>query len=104
MKLLLIAIAGSIIFIMLVIVQVRQIPPIDQGPSISARPCSPPERFAVVEPRADFQLVKVSAAKPQNDEDAFAGVRPAWELLVLAIWVFLYLYSRDLQRTIIMFF
>lgn len=99
MKLLLIAVAGSIIFFTLVIVQVWQIPPINQGPSISARPDSPPERFAIVE-RADFQLVKVSAAKPQNDDDAFAGLRPAWELLVLALWVFLYIYSRDLPQTI----
>ena len=101
MKLLLIAVAGGIFFITLFAADVWQSPPLDQGPAISAQPGSPPERFAVVEPRAEFQLVKVSAAKPHNDEDAFAGVRPAWEILVLAICVFLYLRFYDLSHTII---
>ena len=100
MKLLLIAVAVSVFFVILAVEEVRQPPLIDQGPVISARPNSAPERFAIVEPRAELQLVKGSAAKPQNDEDAFAGVQPAWEILVLAICVFAYLYLYDLSHTI----
>jgi len=91
MKLLFIAAAGGIFFIILVVGEVRQSPPIGQGPAISAPPDSPPERFAIVQSRAEFQLVEASWAKPQDDDYA-AGVRPAWEILVLAICVFWYLY------------
>ncbi len=101
MKMILIAVAGSIFFIIVATELVWRLPPIDQGPAISARPDMPLERFAIVQPRAEFQLVKDSRPKPQDDEDAFAGVRPAWEILVLAICVFLYLYSYDLSHTII---
>ncbi len=102
MKLILLAVAGSIFLIIVATEHVRRLPPIDQGPEISARPDISPERFAVVQPSVEFQLVKASRPKPENDEDAIAGVRPAWEILVLAICVFWYLYFYDLSHAIIL--
>ncbi len=94
MKLILLAVAGSVFLIIVATSHVRRLPPIDRGPEISARPDFAPEQFAIVQPSFEFRLLEDSRPKSRDDEDAIAGVRPAWEILALAICVFLYLYSR----------
>ncbi len=94
MKLILLAIAGSVFLMIVATSHVRRLPPIDRGPEISARPDLAPEQFGVVQPSFEFRLFEDSRPNSRHDEDALPGVRPAWEILVLAICVFLYVYSR----------
>jgi hypothetical protein len=94
MKLILLAVAGSVFLIIVATSHVRRLPPIDRGLEISARPDLAPERFAIVQPSSEFRLIEDSWPKSRNDEDSLPGVRPAWEILALAICVFLFLYSR----------
>src|SRR5580704_5227344 len=100
MKLVLIVFAASVVFAILVVERVRRPPPIAKGPAFSAPGDSRPQQLAIVEPRADLQLVKVRMPSPQNDEDAAVGIRPAWEILVLAICVFSYLYLHYSSHTV----
>ena len=66
MNRLLIVLAASIFFITLVAPDVRRSPPSDQGPAICPRQDSPAERFAIVQPGAEFQLVEVSEVSRQD--------------------------------------
>jgi hypothetical protein len=76
----------------------RGLPPLhyDDGPAI----CAPHDnRFqiaAVVAPQAEFQLIKAFRPKRRKDSDA---VRPAWGILGLLIFVFLYLFLYDKSHT-----
>ena len=66
------------------------------GPIVTAAYADRFPIIAVVESWVEFHLIKGSSRKRRNDSDA---VRPAWELLALAIVIFAYQYLSDLSLT-----
>lgn len=86
------------ILCVLPLVELRQLPPIfEDSPMISAADDHWFPTIAVVEPRVEFRLIRVSRPKRREDSEA---ARPAWLALGLVVLVSLYIYQYHQPHTI----